>query len=416
MVEDSSRTYVPGMKPMIVLSVGRLEIDWNRNSFFSNHSPLFQSSDLSDVPYYYVDPRQPYREDTDEYNLNTIHKEGLSKPLDQVVQRANLLGHTLKAAQYEYESSASLHGLDLRHLSFDQLAKALATVDINAISADYGDGESFGKFFSRYIFDKIGLAAIVDDPDYVQYEAGECLEQLSSCAILQLLAQNPHARTLPVTWQFSDMERESWAQRDQFVRPLDRKNRFLIVTEGSSDACVIRHALQLLRPHIADFFDFVDMNEGYPFTGTGNLYNFTKGLISISVQNDTVILYDNDAEGVYNFDRTASLNVPNNMRVLRLPDLSEFLDFRCIGPSGEHSTDINGRAAAIECYLDVGQSPLVRWKNFHKSLDTYHGSLVNKRDVMRTFLAQSDVNTNYDFSKIIAVLELIVSECTAMRE
>src|SRR5207302_707086 len=45
-------------------------------------------------------------------------------------------------------------------------------------------------------------------------------------------------------------------------------------------------------------------NEGYPFSGTGNLYNFTKGLISIAVQSNIVIIYDNDAEGVSSFNRT----------------------------------------------------------------------------------------------------------------
>ena len=63
MVEDSSWTYVPGLKPMILLSVGHLEVDWNRNNFSSDHSQLFQASDLSTVPYYYVDPSQPYGDD-----------------------------------------------------------------------------------------------------------------------------------------------------------------------------------------------------------------------------------------------------------------------------------------------------------------------------------------------------------------
>ena len=200
------------------------------------------------------------------------------------------------------------------------------------------------------------------------------------------------------------------------MRSVDQENRLLIVTEGSSDAKAIRHALNLLKPHVADFFDFVDMNEGYPFTGTGNLYNFTKGLIGILVQNNVVILYDNDAEGVSSFNRTVKLNVPGNMRILKLPDLPEFRDFKTVGPSGAHRADINGRAAAIECYLDVGTEAAVRWNNYHKELGVYHGDLVSKGDVMRAFLAQSKVNGDYDFSRIAVVVDMIFSECTAMRE
>jgi hypothetical protein len=57
-----------------------------------------------------------------------------------------------------------------------------------------------------------------------------------------------------------------------FVKPVDQSSRFLIVTEGSSDAAIIGKAFRLLSPHIADFFDFVDMEEGYPFSGTGNVF------------------------------------------------------------------------------------------------------------------------------------------------
>ena len=229
-------------------------------------------------------------------------------------------------------------------------------------------------------------------------------------------SQNPLARGLPMSWQLADVEDEGWARQDVFMRPVDQENRFLIVTEGSSDATIIRHALNLLKLHVADFFDFVDMNEGYPFTGTGNLYNFTKGLIGISVQNNVVILYDNDAEGVFSFNRTVKLNVPNNIRILKLPDLPVFRDFETIGPSGAHRADINGRAAAIECYLDAGPGAAVRWKNHHKKLDVYHGELVAKGDVMKEFLAQSKVNGDYDFSRIAAVVDMITSECTAIRE
>ena len=306
--------------------------------------------------------------------------------------------------------------MDTNKFNFEQLAESLATVDVNSISADYGEHESFGKFFRRCLFDKIGLQGVVDDPEYVRSYAGESMESLSANTILQLIAKNPFARGLTVNWQFADVEEGGWAQRNEFMRPVYQQNRFLIVTEGSSDARIIRHALNLLKPHVEDFFDFVDMNEGYPFTGTGNLYNFTKGLISISVQNNVVILYDNDAEGVSSFNRTEKLNVPGNMRILTLPDLPEFQDFKTIGPSGTHRTDINGRAAAIECYLDVGPEAAVRWNNYHAELGVYHGELVGKRDVMKAFLAQSRVNAEYDFSRIAAVVDMIVSECTALRE
>ena len=404
------------MGSMINLSVGRLEIDWGKNTFFSDHSQLFQPCDIAKVPYYYVDEDNPYNEEKDEYNLVTEMKDGLSKPLEQVIERVDLLGYTMEYARREFEHTCRLSDFDTNELSFDELAEALATIDVTSISADYGDGESFEKFFRRYLFDRIGLEQVVSNPRIVQARAGEAMENLSAYTILRLVSRNPKATELPVSWHFADIEDEVWATRDQFIKAIDSQNRFLIVTEGSSDTKIIRHALQLLKPHVADFFDFVDMEEGYPFTGTGNLHKFTKGLISISIQNNVVILYDNDAEGVSSHRRTIALDVPDNMRILKLPDLEAFQNFQTVGPSGSHRSAINGRAAAIECYLDAGPQAVVRWNNYHKELGVYHGELVDKGKVMKAFFEQTDLVGDYDFSWIAAVLDMLVLECTILRE
>jgi hypothetical protein len=158
------------------------------------------------------------------------------------------------------------------------------------------------------------------------------------------------------------------------------------------------------------------MNEGYPFTGTGNLFNFTRGLISIAVQNNVIILYENDAEGVASYNRTSRLNLPWNMRVLKLLDLPEFASYSTVGPSGEHRADINGRGAAIACYLDAGPSPVVRWNNFNKELGVYQGELIGKGDVMRRFYKLDEPRPDYELSRISAVLDMVIAECTAMRE
>jgi hypothetical protein len=403
------------MGSMIYLSVGRLEIDWGKNFAFRDHSPLFQRSDLAQVPYYYLNEDNP-RKDTNEYNLITEYKIGLSKPFWQVLERVNLLGHTSTYARREFEYNSLLNPFNKARFNFEHLATALAAVDVQSMSADYGEGEEFGKFFRRHLFGRLNLVKIVDDPHYVQFCVGEAMENLSPYTILQLLAQNPSARNLPVTWQFADIEHGGWAYRDQFLKTPDQANRFLIVTEGSSDAAIIKHALKLLKPHLSDFFDFVDMNEGYPFSGTGNLYNFTRGLISIAVQNNVIIIYDNDAEGVSSFNRTARLNIPSNMRVLKLPDLPEFTNFETVGPSGHHQADINGRAAAIECYLDVRSSPVIRWNNYNREVCAYHGEIIGKAEIASRFYRVADIREEYDFSKIAVVLDMIIHECIGMRE
>jgi len=158
------------------------------------------------------------------------------------------------------------------------------------------------------------------------------------------------------------------------------------------------------------------MEEGYPFSGTGNLFRFVQGLISIAVQNNVIVVYDNDAEGVVNFNRCRGLNVPANMNILKLPDLPEFSDFETVGPNGRHRANINGQGAAIECYLGLDGQSCVRWNNYNAKIDAYHGELVGKDRYMRTFLDQEERVAGYDYGKIAAVLDMIIENCVRMRE
>jgi hypothetical protein len=408
------------MGSMIHLAVGRLEIDWGKNSGFTDHSSLFQPTDVAQVPYYYVKEGGKRLVDSfgeNRYELFAKYQEGLSKPLWQVVDRIELLGHTLKHCEREFKFLSELNDFDDQRFTFDELRQALITIDVNAISADYGEmGEDFGKFFRRQMFDRLGLGTIAKDSNYARRYASEGMENLSAYSVLRLLALNPEARHLPVTWQFADVETGGYADRDVFVRSLDQSNRFLLVTEGSSDAKIIQHAFRLLKPHIADFFDFVDMEEGYPFSGTGNVFRFLQGLIGISIQNNVIVIYDNDAEGTFNYNRSCALKAPANMLILKLPNSPGFAEFDTIGPSGRHKTDINGCAAAIECYLDLGAQPLVRWTSFNSTTGTYQGELINKTSYMQRFLDQREPVDGYDYRRIESVLDMIIASCVQMRE
>ncbi|RWM06388.1 HEPN/Toprim-associated domain-containing protein [Mesorhizobium sp.] len=364
------------MGSMIYLAVGRLEIEWGKNRGFNDHSALFQAeSDVANVPYYYVGDEEEddaVFEDDIRYKPIVEFKEGLSKPLSQVIERLNLLGHTYAQGEREFAYLAGLNVFDSTRFTFEHLRDALGNVDVNTISADYGEGgEDFGKFFRRELSPRLGLDAHLK-ADPVEHRAvSEAMENLSAYTVMHLLARNSRAAELPVQWAFNDIEQGGYGGRELFVRPLDPESRFLIVTEGSSDAAILRHAWKILRPHVADFFDFVDMEEGYPFSGTGNVYRFVQGLISISVQNNVLVLFDNDAEGVANYERCRGLKVLPNMRILKLPDLPAFRSFQTIGPNGELKADINGRGAAIECYLNLDTKARVRWTSYNSKADTY---------------------------------------------
>jgi hypothetical protein len=404
---------------MIHLAVGRLEIDWGKNWGFRDHSALFQGeADVARIPYYYAG-----EEDGVDFEGNTRWapvielKEGLSKPLSLVVDRLNLLGHTYAQCEREFDFQAELHGFDKTRFKFGQLRDALTHVDVNSVSLDHGEGsEDFGRFFRHRLAQRLGIHRhFAYDPAEI-HSISEAMENLSAYTVLQLLWRNGLARDLPVQWAFNDILEGGYAERHNFVRGLDPTNRFLIVSEGSSDAAILRHVLKLLRPHVADFFDFVDMEEGYPFSGTGNVFRFVQGLISISVQNRVLVLFDNDAEGVANYRKCRELNVPANMSILKLPNIAPFASFDTIGPSGPHQADINERGAAIECYLDLGLGARVRWTGYNAKTNTYQGELESKARYMREFLDQRSRAPSYDYSRLDTVLDTITRSAIAMRE
>jgi hypothetical protein len=404
------------MGSMINLAVGRLEIDWGKNNGFADHSALFQAGDVMQIPYYYAGKEIVGPDGKPDWEVIIEMQEGLSKPLSQVIDRINLLGHTTAVCEREFSTLASFNGFDPNSFSFSDLRTALATVDVQALSPNYGEGgEDFGKFFRREILPRLDLKEGGPDPMELGSVA-EGMENMSAYTILQLLAANPTASGLDVRWAFHDIETGGWAKRSDFVRPLDQASRFLVVTEGSSDAAIIGKAFQLLRPHIADFFDFVDMEEGYPFSGTGNVFRFVQGLISIRIINNVIVVYDNDAEGVANLERTQRLSLPRNMVALKLPDARSLERFATIGPNGRHEANINGRAAAIECYLNLPLDACVRWTSFSDKIGEYQGELINKERYARAFLDQKRILDGYRYDNIAAILDLIVDAAVAMRE
>ena len=82
---------------------------------------------------------------------------------------------------------------------------------------------------------------------------------------------------------------------------------------------------------------------------------------------------------------------------------------------GRFKANINGKAAAIECYLDVGTDALVRWTSFKSEMEIYQGELLGKTTYMRTFLSQKVRDSSYDYTRIQGVLDLIVGTCANLK-
>ena len=231
--------------------------------------------------------------------------------------------------------------------------------------------------------------------------------------MLRIIAENPNNSESELQWNFFDVVDNGWVKRCEIVKELSPKDKVLIVTKGSSDSFILRRTLDSLYPDIADFFDFVDMEENYPFTGVGNLYNFCLGLVRISIQNKIIVIFDNDTAGVEKYEQAMSLNKPSNFLITKLPDHLSFEDFKTHGPQGETVENINRRAVVIECFLDLrglDSEPYVRWTSYSKRKRQYQGELENKDRYVQKF-KNSDLQRGcYDANKLAYLIDYLLTQ------
>jgi len=421
----------------ISLSVDGVDVCWSKNHMGIDHGSLFQHDDRK-------------RSKSDQVNYDCYEFEddadlikmemGFSKLLKDVVPRLELMGVTLEQVSKEYELVAEESNETRKQLAeseettfcmpFEHFLKLAKRIDIGSLDNSYDDG-SVDKEPAEYGTKFIDEETLKTIPSYDPYDAmvyseqslvSHILDCLNPYSALRLLAENKNNLLQEVKWQYGPLVENGWANVSMFQPCARRKQKFLIVTEGHTDVEIIDLAIKILRPEIYDFFSFIDMTEGHPFGGTGNLQKFAKGLAQMDVHNQTLFLYDNDTEGLSAYRNTNKLNLPNNMRVSMLPELDEFSSFETIGPSGKSKIDINGKAVAIECYLDLYRSglpeePVIRWSGYKGDVKQYQGALIGKDKYKDNFLGYSSrqlLEGDYDLSKLKKVVDAIFQECVAI--
>lgn len=393
------------MGSIVRLGIGNLEIDWGKNNHFINHSCLFHPSDKKVIKYH-------------TYEDGTYEETGFSSTLKKVKLRLDLLGYSMRDVERIYRNCLDEYPdyYPDFHLSFEDFSKVISSIDIDKIelSGDYPDYD-LGEYASKVILSQSEFDGFREHIDTTDNDITTFFENLDPYVQLRLLAENPNNHALLLEWRTHDIVEGGWVKEDELFKELSDRQKFLIVTEGSSDAFIIKRAVELLRPDISDFFTFVDMQEHYPFSGTGNLYKFFQGLVSIKMLNKCLFVFDNDAEGIEKYEKAKRIQAPDNLRVARLPDLEEFTSFLTIGPNGEQKANVNGKAVAIECFLDLSfktrKVPIIRWSSYKSSLDIYQGALEEKEFYTKQFKKVTSIGDGFDFEKLKLLVDHIVENC-----
>jgi hypothetical protein len=392
-----------------VLTVGRITLDERKFNGFDDepgYSALFQRSDIV------------VREATSDDQV--LMWPLVRKPLEPVIDRLELLGYSCTWVERRlsdlislcYEGISGGNEPSRDSLNAESLASAIERLNVNDERPASHDGLEYYIWFTLedHLNREYGLPS---ESEFFR----PLISRLGAYTTLRLLGANKENIRAVVEWDYGEGVVNEYVTADTFPTPLVQGQQFLLVTEGRSDSRILMKALELRRRHVRDFFYFADMTEGYPFGGTGNLHNFCKGLSAIDVQNRTIIIYDNDAEGISKFHETAQLNTPRNIRVMHLPTLTAGETVDALGPTGVSTANVNETAASTEYYLDlasVARSPQIRWTNYVQRIDRYQGALVGKEDYSAAFEAWTPGKSNYCFEKLDLCIDAIVELAKGM--
>lgn len=388
------------MGSMITLGIGKMELDWGKNNMFHNHSCLFQKEDIKMVPYYYSDDDIEYR-------------KGLSKNIKSVMRRLDLLGYSLHDIEEIFNEDlkriSELDNISIP-ISFNDYYNTIKNIDINSInmtSEEYDYNYDLGEYAQKCVISEINKLCTLSEYEY--YYIREFLQNLHPYITLRILSENKKNHNLNVIWRYADVVENGWVLEEDIIPKLNTQEKILIVTEGSSDTDIIKKCIELLYSDVADFFDFIDMEKNYPFTGTGNLKNFVKGLSKINILNKFLVILDNDTAGKSVYNDIKKIDLPNNLKIITLPKYKDFDNFKCKGPQGNSIEKINGKAVSIECFLDhssIDDEIYVRWTGFNDKLMQYQGNIEPKNLLIKSF--HQYYKQDYDFTKLKYLIDYIL--------
>ena len=193
----------------------------------------------------------------------------------------------------------------------------------------------------------------------------------------------------------------------------------IILAEGRSNIEVLKASLSAFHLDLTDFFTILDHSEFKVDGDASYVVNFLKAFASAHVPVNVIAVFDNDAAGLGAYRNALSLNLPDNLALVHLPDIAFRLAYPTIGPQGSHLTDINGKACVIKFYLGTAalssNGPLRPVRRKSEFLDARQGEVDGKKAVREKFLAvirkgRGDVDR--DYPEIVLVWQAIL-EATA---
>lgn len=342
----------------------------------------------------------------DEDNLETVVE--YSCDTRHVIDRLNIMGFTLQRAKTEFEQ-----GVKSEVETFESWVNR--HIDSNDYTKQF-------TFFSALTFDNYANAfRTVMEKGLDPYPLDDCKIPDNSPVVKYILERNEDflfgffandircllrlacevaAPDSFVIQDITELVNSGYYEADEpvcqnatqaLVSGHPENSSRIILTEGSTDAKILKQALELLYPHLAEYYSFMEFDLSKSPGGAPQLVSLVKAFSATGITNRIIALFDNDTAAKEAM-RSLNIQLPKNIIVLHYPDIELLRNYPTLGPSGETWLDVNGLAGSIELY--VGEDILrdennklipVQWRGYNESLQKYQGEVMRKTQIQKSF-------------------------------
>ncbi|OLV18735.1 HEPN/Toprim-associated domain-containing protein [Deinococcus marmoris] len=320
-------------------------------------------------------------------NLEVMFNEGWKDHKEFKSAEGENPNPILQELRVKYNSENDLKD-DLHIYNFDywkNLVKLAVESNISLDNHTYGRFDFLGSETFSYHQDQYGF------PNYY----------LDFRYLLRILLEYLPGTQL-ITLDYTDLALNDYESADEMLcerviestaQDYSINEKIVVLTEGSTDLYILKNCLRFLSPHVQDNFAFADFSEVNAQGGTSSLISSIKVLISMSIKNRVLAIFDADAASLDALRGLININVPKNICTMLLPELELARQYPKIGPTGINTLDINSLACSIELYLpeemitdNNDELYPIHWRGYIPSIQKYQGEIVQKREIMSRFV------------------------------
>lgn len=408
-----------------VFTINDYEISWMKSYVDPTVMSLFSEYDRKEsIEHDEEDESYEYKKVVYQSSIKIIKK------------RLNILGFNLKTLEEAFKKSKCyrLDNFDedelknkkdsysrfLQRFTFDKYLSALKEIYDNKIDF-FGNGNSFNfekfekiekikkaKPYVKYILEEVEYPDERVDIDYRFYFRG----------FLEKLDEN-----LNIFVDVSDLIDSGYYDIEDKIAEqcLNKNDKTIIFTEGKYDTSVIRESLKLLYPEYSNYYSFLDIELSNLELGANRVITYLKSFISAGIINKVIVLFDNDAEGLFCKQEVLKLkNIPNNFSIKTYPNIDIAKKYPTICPTGVEELDINDCGCSIELYLcdevlkENNTLIPIQWSSFNEHVKKYQGSFSSKNkgsiqkkysEILKKCKANSLEISKYNFDNMKTLLE-----------